>query len=298
MLLDLEPDEAPPTQLHKPTQHSAPASPPLNSSSAPPESLLSSPAEAALPAHTRQQTAETSLEYFSRMEALVSAPHLATPPMAAPGAGSPADVDITVTQDDEPTAASTHVQLIGDDADDIIEADDIIARSFRLGAAVGTLGFASSDSFESSPELSGHLLDWATGGDLTLPVWTPQAGQSESPQQLGAERLALEAWRAGFGLEEGGAEASPWETGCPDDVALRDWPAILNGCQLDHFWAGHDSDDAVIIGPSGQGSLVDGQTSPGSGVYQSPRSAGWELTHWSFLLYCLPTLFSHLLVCT
>ncbi|CAL8461957.1 g1488 [Coccomyxa elongata] len=264
VLLDLEPDEAPPTQLHQPTQHSASANPPLNSSSAPPESLLSGPAEAALPAHARQQPAESSLEYFSRMEALVSAPHPATSPMAAPGASSTAEEEVTLTRDDDPTMASTHVQLTGDNADDIIEADDIIARSRRLGAAVGTLGFASSDSFKSSPELSGHLLDWATGGDLTLPVWTPQAGQSESPQQPGAGRSALDAWRAGFGAEEGGEEASPWETGCSDDVALRDWPAILNGRQLDQFWAGHDSDDVMVIGPSGQSSLVDGQASAGS----------------------------------
>ncbi|BDA41322.1 hypothetical protein COCOBI_02-1020 [Coccomyxa sp. Obi] len=255
VLLDLEPDQAPPTQLQQPPRPTASAVPPLHSSSAPPENPLSGPAldpqEAAVPSHTRQQPAETSLEYFSRMEALVSAPHLTPAPVGAPGASSPVEEEVTLTQDDDLMAAS-----MGDNADDIIEVHDIIARSRRLGAAVGSLGVASSGSLESSPELSGHLLDWAAGGDLTSPVWTQQAGLSESPQRAGAERLALEAWRARFGSEEGGAEASPRETGRSDDVTLRDWCGVLNGRQLDQFWAGHDSDDAVVIGPSGQGSLV------------------------------------------
>ncbi len=215
------------------------------------------------------------------MEALASTPLLSTAPVAAPGAGSPAEEEAIHAQDDDLTAAGTHVQLMGDSADDVIGVDDIIARSRRLGAAVGSLGAASPGSLESSPELSGHLLNWATRGGLTSPVWSTQAGQSESPQQPGAERSALEDWRARFGMEEGGVEVSPWETGNLDDVALRDWPGVLNGRQLDDFWAGNDGDDAVVIGPSGHGSLLNGQASAGSGVYLGPHSLDWELAHFS-----------------
>ena len=285
MLLDLEPDQAPPTQLQQqPTRRSVSAKQ-LVHSSAPAENPLSGPASdlraAALPSHTRQQPAETSLEYFSRMEALASAPPLSTAPVTAPGPSSPVDEDAIHAAVDDLMVAGTHVQLMGDSADDIMGVDDNIARSRRLGAAVGSLGAASPGSLESSPELTGRLLDWATRGGLTSPVWSPQAGQSESPQQPGAERSALEDWRARFGMEEAGAEASPWETGHLDDVALRDWPGTLNGYQLDDFWAGNDGDDAVVIGPSGHGSLLNGQASAGSGVYLGPHGLDWESGHCS-----------------
>lgn len=252
VLLDLNPDQAPPP--HQPPQASAAVSA-TSHSNAKTDGPVSVPAvepeEATLPPPTHQLPAETSTEYFSRMEALLSglAPDL--------------------SQDSSFPAAASITQLPGSDI------DDIIARSRRLGAVVGSLGVANtgtSGSTQDSPELDDQFLDWATGLDLTKPAWEATASHRESPPQPSDSpedaRFALEDWRARFGSDEDGAAASwqlpAWEHARFDDEAF---PASTSGLLPGDLWACHDSDDSVLIHQSGQGSLAslgNGQESGGS----------------------------------
>jgi hypothetical protein len=251
VLLDLNPDQAPPP--HQPPQASAAVSATFHSNAktdGPVSVPAVEPEEATLPPRTHQLPAETSTEYFSRMEALLSD--------LAPG----------LAQDSSFPAAAGIMQLPGSDI------EDIIARSHRLGAVVGSLGVANtgaSGSTQDSPELDDQFLDWATGLDLTKPAWEATASHRESPPQPSDSpedaRFALEDWCARFGSDEDAVAASwqlpAWEHARFDDEA---YPASTSGLLPGDLWACHDSDDSVLIHQSGQASLAslgNGQVSGG-----------------------------------
>ena len=253
VLLDLEPEQAPPPQ--QPPQQSATAeAAPRSDTKA--EGPLSAPTEetqqaAPPPLMTHQLPAETSTEYFSRMEALIGT------------LASGKDLEGGFP------AGAVDVQFPGSIINDIIE------RSRRLGAAVGSLGAASSatsgSTLGSPQDTDRHFLDWATGINLGEAA----ASQRESPAQPadtpGGAHAVLEAWRARFGLEEGAVAASEqlpaWEHARFSDEALPDLPDFPTGLLPGDLWAGYNSDDAVVIGQSGQGSIAsigNGQGSAGS----------------------------------
>ncbi len=253
VLLDLEPEQAPPPQQPPLLSATAEAAP---RSDAKAEGPLSAPTvetqqAAPPPLMTHQLPAETSTDYFSRMEALIST------------LASGEDLEGGFQ------AGAVDVQFPGSNIDDIIE------RSRRLGAAVGSLGAASSaasgSTLGSPQDTDRHFLDWATGINLGEAA----ASQRESPAQPadtpGGAHAALEAWRARFGLEEGAVAASEqlpaWEHARFSDEALPDLPDFPTGLLPGDLWAGYNSDDAVVIGQSGQGSIAsieNGQWSAGS----------------------------------